>query len=143
MATKRAPRPVRTPEKRAAFLASIAKGGSVSEAARKASIARSAAYAWKAEDPAFSSAWDSATEESVDALEAQARKRAMKNSDLLLIFLLRHRRPAIFRPPSRVALGGDPEAPPIATNVAVQIFLPDNARDANPPAPSPGDATRP
>jgi hypothetical protein len=128
MATRKAPRPVRTPEKRSAFLAAIAKGASVSEASRKALIARSAAYAWRANDAAFAADWDASTEASIDILEAEARRRAMRSSDLLLIFLLRHRRPAVFRPPSRVALGGDAEAPPVAVKAEVQIFLPENGR---------------
>jgi hypothetical protein len=128
MATRKAPRPVRTAEKRAAFLTAIAKGASVSEASRKASIPRSGAYAWRSDDAAFAAEWDAATEESVDALGAQARKRAMRSSDLLLIFLLRHRRPAVFRPPNRVALGGDADAPPVAVKGEVSIFLPDNGR---------------
>jgi hypothetical protein len=129
MATRKAPRPVRTAEKRATFLTAIAKGASVSEAARKASIPRSGAYAWRADDAAF----DEATEASIDLLETECRRRALKQSDLLLIFLLRHRRPAVFRPPSRVALGGDAEAPPIATKTEVVVYLPENGR--NPTAP--------
>jgi hypothetical protein len=115
-------------------LASIAKGASVSEAARKALIARSAAYAWRADDAVFAAEWDSATEESVDALEAEARRRALKQSDLLMIFLLRHRRPDVFRPPNKVAHGGDADAPPIKTEGRVVIFLPENGRAY--PAPS-------
>jgi hypothetical protein len=60
MATRKAPRPVRTAEKRAAFLTAIAKGDSVLEASRKAGIARSGAYAWRTDDAAFAAEWDAA-----------------------------------------------------------------------------------
>jgi transposase-like protein len=130
MATRTAPRPVRTPEKRSAFLTALSKGASVSAAAKRASIARSDAYAWKAADPDFSAAWDSAVEESIDILEAECRRRALKQSDLLLIFLLRHRRASVFRPPSRYQVAGDAEGVPIKTEVAatVSVYLPENGR---------------
>lgn len=52
-----------------------------------------------------------AEEESIDALEDEARRRALDGSDLSLIFLLKHRRPAVYRPPraSAAVLAMSPE----------------------------------
>lgn len=95
-------RTIRTSQKQT-FLLALASGFSVTAAAREAKISRSAAYDIKACDSCFSEQWDSAVEESIDLLEDECRRRAMKQSDLLMIFLLRHRRPSVYRPPPRSA----------------------------------------
>lgn len=123
-------RTIRTPKRRRAFLTAIGAGFSVSHACNAARIARSAAYAWRREDPEFAAAWDEACEQGTDLLEDEARRRAMAQSDLLLIFLLRARRPANYREQRAVHLGGLPEAPPVPVSLGakVTIYLPDNGR---------------
>jgi hypothetical protein len=95
-------RTVRTPKRRAAFLTAIGGGQSVFAACQAAGIARSAVYTWRADDPDFAFAWDEAIEAGTDLLEDVARRRAVAQSDLLLIFLLRARRPHVYRPPRAV-----------------------------------------
>jgi hypothetical protein len=101
--------------KKRLFLKALSETGNVSEAARKARIARSHAYQIRRQDSAFAEAWDDALDSAVDLLEAEARNRAVdgieqprfhqgkicgtvrKYSDSLLMFLLRAHRPETFR----------------------------------------------
>lgn len=105
---------LRTRKKRL-FLTCLAETGNVSEAARKARIARSHAYQIRRQDSDFARAWDEALDTAIDLLEAEARSRAVdgveqprfhqgkvcgtvrKYSDSLLMFLLRAHRPETFR----------------------------------------------
>jgi transposase-like protein len=105
----------RTEDKRAAFLAVLAKGYSVTAAVEAAGLARSTVYAWRESDPAFAQAWEEAEESGTDRLEDVAYQRATdgvlepvyqggrlvgevrKVSDTLAIFLLKGRRPWKFK----------------------------------------------
>ena len=62
--------------RKAAFLDAFALTGYVSAAARAADINRTTAYGWKDADEAFAEAWEVAEQESIDALELEARRRA-------------------------------------------------------------------
>ena len=42
-----------------------------------------------------------------------------------------NRRPAVYRPPRAVQLGGLPDAAPIPLNAKVTVYLPDNERGAD------------
>jgi hypothetical protein len=109
-------RTIRTPKKRASFLAALrSTGGNVSRSCEKAVLSRVAAYDWRAADPQFAREWDEAVEFGTDELEEEARRRAFtgvdepvfyqgevcgevrKYSDTLLIFLLKGRRPDRYR----------------------------------------------
>ena len=113
MATKNgqqqtAPRP-RKWEK--AFLAILAESGNVTKACLAAQIARSVVYAHRDEDERFKALWDEALAEAGDALELEARRRAVdgwdepvfqkgelvgtirKYSDTLLLAMLRAKKP--------------------------------------------------
>lgn len=97
------------------FLLSLSECGNVTQAAKDAGISRMTAYRHRERDAEFAEAWDDAVEEGTDALEAEARRRAMqgveepvyykgyvvghvqKFSDTLLIFLLKAYRPETFR----------------------------------------------
>lgn len=63
------------------FLATLAETGIVSAAVKAAGVARSTAYEWRENDPAFAAAWASAEETATDALEAEARRRAIDGWD--------------------------------------------------------------
>ena len=104
-----------TARKRRAFLKTLAETGNVSGATRAAEVSRSHAYTLKAQDPEFAALWEEALGAAVDALEAEARHRAVdgveqphfhqgkvtgsvrKYSDALLMFLLRAHRPEKYR----------------------------------------------
>ena len=86
----------RKPIKQQAFLAAYAKTGSLTQAARQAKCHRASHYDWLA-DPDYADAFQQAQEQAVEGLESEARKRAMRGSDLLLMFLLKSLRPAVYR----------------------------------------------
>jgi len=113
-------RTLRTSKKGAEFLDYLAETGNVSRAAKASNLPRRTLYSYRATDPDFAAAWDEALEIGLDALEDEAMRRAREGveepvfqgglccghvrrySDLLLIFLLKSRRPhryggAIFR----------------------------------------------
>lgn len=97
--------------KKLALLQAYAETGNVSAAARIAGVGRRTHYDWLKADKAYKAAFDAAHEDAADALEAEARSRAMgewepvydktgaqigtrkKASDLLMIFLLKGLRP--------------------------------------------------
>lgn len=106
-------------QKKRAFLAAFAECGNVSEAAESAHIHRTTHYEWLQSDPAYVQAFASAVEQAADALEKEARRRAVEGvrrekshyykgklvgvdveteySDTLLIFLLKGCRPEKYR----------------------------------------------
>ena len=84
------------PVKQKAFLAAYSKRGNISDAARAAKCHRSQHYEW-INDPDYADAFFQAQEQAVELLELEARKRATRGSDLLLIFLLKSLRPHIYR----------------------------------------------
>ena len=104
-----------TATRRTRFLKKLAETGNVSAAARAAGASRSRVYQLKAKSPAFAAQWADALETATDALDAEARRRAMdgvetprfhqgqiagtvkKYSDSLLMFLLRAHRPDLYR----------------------------------------------
>src|SRR5512135_3384608 len=102
-------RTIRTPKKKKAFLAALAAGSSVGAACHAAAMCRSVAYAWRDDNADFRDEWDAAIEAGTDELEDEARRRAMNGSDTLLIFMLKARRPAIYRPAPREVAVLDPE----------------------------------
>ena len=74
---------------RGPFLASLRNSGNVRASCEAAGVARSRVYKSRDEDEEFRAAWAEAEREAVELLEAEARRRAMKGSDVLLIFLLK------------------------------------------------------
>lgn len=87
----------RGPEDRQAFLTALAAGQSVTAAAEAAGIDRKTPYRWRDAEPVFAAGWDDALEDGTDRLEDEALRRAFSGSDLLLIFLLKARRPKKYR----------------------------------------------
>jgi len=104
-------RTVRTPKKRRSFLTALAAGHSGTAACHLSRLGRTAAYAWRNDDPVFAAEWLDAAEAGIDLLEDEARRRAMAGSDLLLIFLLRNRRPDVYRPPKTSQLDSITQEP--------------------------------
>ena len=97
------------------FLAAVCGGSTITLAAQEAGINRGTAYRWRGEDASFSDAWDDALDEGTDRLEQEAVRRGrdgvtkpvyqggklvgkvQEYSDTLLIFMLKARRPEIYR----------------------------------------------
>ena len=82
---------------KARFLSVLEKVGVIKLACHAADAGRSTVYDWRLKDPAFAEAWDVALEDGVDMLEAEAIRRASRSSDSLLIFLLKAKRPELYR----------------------------------------------
>lgn len=104
-----------TPKKRLRFLEHLKNTANVTLSARLVGVSRRTVYNHRAADPGFASAWDTAVDEAIDLLEAEARRRAVDGtdrpvyqggelvgyvrgySDTLLIFLLKGHRPEKYR----------------------------------------------
>lgn len=84
------------------FLEALRTHGVISKAAESAGISRWTAYHYRSLDPVFAEEWEAALALGVDALEDVAKMRAFQGSDLLLIFLLKAKRPEVYREISRV-----------------------------------------
>jgi hypothetical protein len=79
------------------FIELLAVTFSVTSAAQGAGIDRSTAYRYKYEHPEFAARWDDALNSAIDRLEKAAYERAVNTSDTLAIFLLKTRRPDLYR----------------------------------------------
>lgn len=111
----------------AVFLNNLSERPNVSVAAMAAGLDRNALYLCKKENSAFAKAWDEAYELGVDGLEEEAERRANKGvkkgiyykgrrvateyqySDVLLMFMLKGKRPDTFR--ERVEHSGNKGGP--------------------------------
>lgn len=81
-----------------AFLIALEQtGGSVSKACEAAKVSSTTAYGRKKNDVQFRERWEAALDRAADLLEDEARRRAFKGSDNLLMFLLKGARPERFR----------------------------------------------
>lgn len=97
------------------FVKRLAETGNITKACRTARVPRRTVYDWREADPAFAKLWDEAIDIATDALEAEARRRAVegwkepvfhqgkrvgvirKYSDRMLEILLKGHRPEKFR----------------------------------------------
>lgn len=70
---------------REVFLSHLRKTSNISESARVAVVSRRAVYEWRDADPDFAAAWDDAIDEATDALEAEARRRALDGHEEYVI----------------------------------------------------------
>jgi hypothetical protein len=101
-------------------LEAIATGATVSQAAKAGNVGRTTVYDKIANDPKFAAAFDNATEQGTDLLEAEATRRAISGSDTMLIFLLKARRPRRFRDNATIEHTG-PNGGPIQQNVTLDL----------------------
>lgn len=95
--TKRTPEKYRKANAQRVFVEQLVKGQTITDAVKAAGICRRTAYSWRESDKAFAEAWDDALEIGTEKLEKEATRRALKSSDTLLIFLLKARRPTVYR----------------------------------------------
>jgi hypothetical protein len=120
------PRAIDAPA-RERFLKCLAQGWSTTHAARATGLARQRFYELRARDAAFAEEWAVAVDEGTDRLEDEAYRRAVDGvpgpifsrcevvgerrvySDRPVEFLLKARRPAIYRERTLVELRRDPD----------------------------------
>lgn len=104
-----------TDHARQTFIETLRETANVSQSARAARVNRRTVYNWRDENPAFAADWDEALEEATDALEAEARRRALHGvakpvfyqgaecgtvqeySDTLMTLLLKAHRPEKYK----------------------------------------------
>src|SRR5688572_27068116 len=79
------------------FLKTLAKCGTVEAAVQAAGVHRATAYRHRKTDKEFAELWEHALESGTDILEQMAIKRAMEHSDILLLALLKARRPDVYK----------------------------------------------
>ena len=151
-----------TPKKRAEFFALLADGNTVKAAAAAVGVTRQAVYALRKSDPDFWLEWQDSEEEGTEALEQEAKRRAVDGtvkpvfhqgrlvtdaagnpmgireySDTLLIFLLKARKPDTYRDNVKHEVSG-PGGGPIPTeafeyNAALAAFAGRPVGDSQPP----------
>lgn len=129
MADKRTRKPVRynapTEAQVDKFFAVLAATANVSKAAKAAKVSRSWVYEQKEADEAFAARWKEAEDVACDALEEEARRRALKGtikpiyqqgkrvgqvreySDTLMVILLKAHRPEKYKDRSSVEQSGE------------------------------------
>lgn len=118
-----------TEERKAQWLQAFADEVYVTRACKVSGVSRSTAYQWRSEDPVFAERWAEVDEQNVEALEAEARRRGMHGtlkpvfykgdevgqvreySDALIMFMLKAKRPDVYRDRAHVTHAGDPKAP--------------------------------
>jgi hypothetical protein len=79
------------------YLTALSQTGNWTLSAQMAGINKSTARERYLTSPEFRSACDDAIQSGIDILEAEARRRAMAGSDILLIFMLKGARPEKYR----------------------------------------------
>jgi hypothetical protein len=96
-------RTTRNVRKEVFLRAYVAEGGSIAGACRRLhGMSRQLIYDWRAEDPAFVEAMKQAEQAAVELLEADAYRRARTKSDVVLMWLLKKRRPEVYGDTPRV-----------------------------------------
>lgn len=88
------------------FLELLGSTCNVTLSAKGAGVDRKTVYNHYKNDPEFAAAWDDAKEAAVEILEAEAWQRAKKQSDVLMIFLLKANRPEKYRETIRNEMTG-------------------------------------
>ncbi len=91
------------------FLVAYRNSANIRAACDVCGITRDTFYRWRDDDPEFRAQLGDAGEEATETLEAIAWQRARKISDTLLIFLLKARRPLVYRETRDVNLSGSVE----------------------------------
>lgn len=110
------------------FLRVLKGTGNVSYAAQKAHIQPSTAYRAYKRSRTFAAFWEEAISISTGILEEVARRRAIKTSDTLLIFLLKARKPEMYRETVRQEITGK-EGGPVSLALIDEVL---KRADANP-----------
>lgn len=83
--------------KQAQFIDLLSKTCNVTLSAKGAGISRITAYEWRNTNAEFAALWNDALQQAIELLEAEAWQRARKQSDTLMIFLLKAHKPEKYR----------------------------------------------
>lgn len=86
------------------FLEILGQSCNVTLACKGAGVDRTVAYDHKKQMPDFAAAWEDAKEAAIEILEAEAWQRARKQSDTLMIFLLKAHKPEKYRERTEIDL---------------------------------------
>ena len=121
------------------FLRCFARLGTIMEAAKAAHVSPGNHANWR-KDPAYLAAFDLANEFVTDELERIAKDRAKKHSDLLMIFILKARKPEMYR--EQRVIVGDPSNP-VKHEMRINLVRtePDNRENYYPALPALGPGT--
>lgn len=94
--------------KKAAFLKVFRNnGGRLFTTCELVGVHNNTVWEWRQKDPEFAEKYNTALEATTDDLEKEMERRALKKSDLLMIFTLKGRRPAKYRDNVKVEHGVD------------------------------------
>ena len=101
----------------ARFLEILSQSCNVTLACKAVNVRPKTAYEHKKEMPDFAEEWEEAKDQAVEILEAEAWQRARKQSDVLMIFLLKAHNPAKYREQAQLDItsGGRPLLDPLAS----------------------------
>jgi hypothetical protein len=105
-----------------AFAACVARGMTMVAAARACGITRQAAYLWLKNDPEFREKIADAREQWCDVAETKLFELVRQGFFPAIAYALKHWKPETYDPRVRLALGGDDDAPPIATAEGAWIY---------------------
>lgn len=98
--------------------------------ARACGITRQAAYLWLKNDPEFREKIAVAREEWCDVAETKLFEQVRAGFFPAIAYALKHWKPEVYDPRVRVSLGGDGDAPPIATVGSPWIYPREELRRA-------------
>lgn len=88
------------------FIASFRECGMVTEASKACGKNRATVYRERDRNEVFAAAWAEADEWVTEELEQEAKRRALAGSDTLLMFMLKAKRPGVYRESVNVRHGG-------------------------------------
>lgn len=130
--------------KKELFCEVLVRGQSPAGAARAIGVDRATVYRWRAVDPEFAEAWDTARETKVEMVETVLYRMAVEQDLGAICFFLKAHRPELYNKRMLIGLGGDPDNP-LSVNHGIDdsepwvIMMPENGRDR----PDPDTATGP
>ncbi|MEN6583039.1 MAG: terminase [Armatimonadota bacterium] len=123
------------------FLDALSKTGIVMKACKAARISRQTVYEHRKNDPEFAAAWNEAIDLAVEAMEAEAHRRAVQGtlkpvfyqgekcgqireySDTLLIFMLKAHKPEKYRDNVKMEVTGKNGGPIETKDLALEELL--------------------
>lgn len=84
--------------KKALYLRNLRRlNGAMVLAAEATGIHHNTVWEWRKRDADFEAAYQAVLDRDTEGLEREARRRAMRKSDILAIFLLKARKPLVYR----------------------------------------------